>query len=527
MNVHQADTWDFNQTLPASMPPTTLPQVEPVELCLPAPEPLPLYTPAEPLWMSLDAWLQASAPLTQAQSQQADKLQTQIQTLWEQAPQGELSQAQLLELDTLNMELQALYTPLGWAGLSMQEQKDVFFVYQALASLPDFQAIHAERADLQELLDNIFGTPQTLDLQAQAQADALYAEIEAVMAVEETDVLLPEISLEQRQTLDVLYAQLDALYGVRTYENLTQEEQLQVDAIHARMQKLDDLLWGKPVEPEPWQPSEAAQAIYQQLDNIFGTQKQTLTADEQVQAEQIQQQIDALLLPDQEGKLFELTENQQEELDTWFQQLDALWGVRRYQDLSAEEQAQVDDLYQQLDTLYAQDDAPILMIEPWLSSPDLSAAYAQLEQIFGEPAQMLNPLEAQKAQQISEQIDLLLGVSSTEEGRPLIDVQAFNQFVDEYNTLYGLPSYQDLNTEQQVQVDEIYAQINIEVLDFYGVNYQLPMQEPSSVEKDSVILPIELEPLPAEWVQEDALVDTGMVEITGYVDSLMQDFSML
>ena len=74
--------------------------------------------------------------------------------------------------------------------------------------------------------------------------------------------------------------------------------------------------------------TEQMNALYKQLDDIFGTPKEKLSAAEQKQADELNKKIEAILSSEEGGEFSELTQAQEAELNKLYDQLDALYGIK-------------------------------------------------------------------------------------------------------------------------------------------------------------------------------------------------------
>ena len=127
--------------------------------------------------------------------------------------------------------------------------------------------------------------------------------------------------------------QVDAVYGVKSYDDLTEAEKKQVDAL---FEKLDGMIDDEFVQVEPANPE--LETLYKQLDEIFGTPKE-LNAEEQKQADAIDAQISKLFEGMGEEGLSKADEAKLTELQG---QLDKLHGVKSYDALTDQEKKTVD-----------------------------------------------------------------------------------------------------------------------------------------------------------------------------------------
>ncbi|MCG8610721.1 MAG: hypothetical protein MI864_09315 [Pseudomonadales bacterium] len=260
--------------------------------------------------------------------------------------------------------------------------------------------------ELMAQLDAIYGTPKTLTEAEQDQLDQLYQQIDSLYqnaVVNEVG----EFEGEVQAQLDALYDQVNDLYGIRSYEDLSPEEQTQVDEIMAQLQgpKPDiDLNPDGEFEVDP-----EVQTLYDELDGIFGFGK-VLSEEEQAQIDGINTQIDALLGVD--GEL-DLTEEQHNELDALFDQMNDIYGIKTYDDLSDAEQARVEEIYSELDShfqtfgedsdLAADGDAPGLDV---LQGTDLPLGDGEFDDLF--PCVLIDELPGDETVQVS--VDDLIGI---------------------------------------------------------------------------------------------------------------------
>ena len=198
-----------------------------------------------------------------------------------------------------------------------------------------------------EELDAIFGTPkEELSEEEQKKLEELNSKIEAILAPSEEGEE-PELTEEQEEELEELFAQVDAIFGLKSYDDLTEEQQGRVDEIYAELDKHwddeGDFDGEGDFEDEGEFDNEAAEALFAQLDEIFGTPKEELTEEEQEQVDELNSKIEAILEPNEDGEEPELTEEQEEELEELFAKVDAIYGITSYDDLTEEQQAKVDE----------------------------------------------------------------------------------------------------------------------------------------------------------------------------------------
>lgn len=314
---------------------------------------------------------------------------------------------------------------------------------------PESEEINA----LYKQLDDIFGTPkQTLSDAEQKQLDALSAKIDAIFAVDE-EGRLQELTEAQMTELDNLNKQIDDVLGVVSYDNLSEEQKKKVDAIYAQLEEL----WADEFDIMPIAPiSEEAQALYDDLDNIFGTPKQSLTEAEQKQVDELNNKIEAILSADNDGELTELTEEQYTELAGLQGQIDQIYGVVSYDNLSEEQQKKVDKIYAQLDKLMAEQNG---FVE--VDNEETQALYARLDEIIGTPKKELTEEEQKQVDELNEKAESILSPDDTEEMPVLTDnqQQELNDLYKQIDKIYGITAYEDLTEEQQKEVDAIYAQL--------------------------------------------------------------------
>ncbi|MCV6589815.1 MAG: hypothetical protein OIF57_12390 [Marinobacterium sp.] len=333
--------------LPAGPIPTEPMPVLPVE---------PTSNPAaDAIWKQLDAIFGTAKELTADEQKQVDAIDEKLQALYEKEIDFD-NEAQLkawnAEIEGLHKELNSLYGVRTYEDLSEAEQKQVDDLYGQLDNILNPNA--AQEKALYAQLDEIFGTPKTLTEAEQQQAEALHEQINSIyeaaaqkaqQAQQENGIdddvisfMGFQLSAEDQKKVDTLSTQLDELYGVRSYDSLTEAEQKQVDNIYAQLDNLHI-----PTEPmiEPVMDQETTD-LYAQLDKIFGIAK-TLTEAEQKQVDALDEQISALF--DENG---ELKAGQEETLTSLYNQIDTLFGVRSYDNLSSEEQKKVDEIFARL-----------------------------------------------------------------------------------------------------------------------------------------------------------------------------------
>lgn len=229
---------------------------------------------------------------------------------------------------------------------------------------------------LMDELEAIFGKPKVLNESELARESEIMERIEEMwdealssvkdsFSIPDPDKLL---SSSQNAQLSELENQINELYGVKSYENLTDVEQARVDEIN---QILDELIL-LPVEGDtpaidPVIPEEISD-LYQRLDEIYGTPKLELNPDEMEQEAAILEKINAIFENNKSGIL---TEPEVKKLDSLFTDLDSIYGVRSYSALSEKEKAEVDDIYKKIDEYYAENNGGcICEVEPALLELD-------------------------------------------------------------------------------------------------------------------------------------------------------------
>lgn len=422
----------------------------------------------------LDAIFGTPKKLTSAEQKTADDINLQIENLFNETD-GELSEEQEDTLDDLNQQLDQLYGVRDWNDLSSDEQKTVQLLYVTLDTLteePEETGIMKEEAELYEQLDAIFGIPDwNLTDEEQQKVDDLNSQIESVLMPDENGEW-PELTEEQQITLNVLYDQINDIYGITEYDDLTPEQQANVDKIYARLEELqysdanlDDGMILDPDTQLPVEPgfiSDDHQKLYDRLDEIFyGSAKTELTSEEEIQAEQINSQIEALWAPDENGQWPDLTQEQEQQVDDLFKQLDNLWGIRGYDDLTEEEQAEVDGIYAELDDIHE------LVIEPWEEDPELIALYEQLDDIYGLPKQELTEDEQAQVDELYAQVDALFEPDA-DGNWPEPDMAQLDGLLKRVDDIYGIRRYDDLTPEEQKTVDNIYQQLVAKAPAIYG-----------------------------------------------------------
>lgn len=309
---------------------------------------------------------------------------------------------------------------------------------------PDNEEIN----QLYQELDEIFGTPKMeLTEEEQAEVDALYDKVDAIFAPDENGEWT-DLTEAQEAELDSLFAQIDSIYGIVSYDSLSAEQQQRVDDIYVRL----DELWEQEIDIFPIEPiNEEAQALYDRLDEIFGTYKQELTEEEQAQVDALNTQIEAILAPDENGKWPELTDEQEEQLNSLYKQIDAVHGVVAYEDLSEAQQAEVDSIYASLDALWA---------DP--RDEEAQPLYDRLDEIFGTYKQALTEEEQAQVDALNTQIEAML--SPDENGVwPELTEEQWNELDGLYKQIdkvYGVVAYEDLSETQQQEVDDIFDQLD-------------------------------------------------------------------
>ncbi len=316
---------------------------------------------------------------------------------------------------------------------------------------------------LYQQLDEIFGTPDfDLNEAEQKQVDALYDKVNTFFAPNENGEWV-ELTEAQEKEVAALYGQIDDIYGIVNYDDLSSEQQKQVDNIYAELDKL----WADQIDILPVEPiDEEVQSLYDRLDDIFGSYKQELTKEEQVQVDELNTQIEAMLLPDENGNWPELTEAQQEELNGLYKQIDKVYGVVSYDDLSEELQEEVDGIYAQLDAIFLEDDGMISIMPIPEFDEKTQALFDELDEIFGTPDFDLTDDEQAQVNALNQQIDDLLGPDENGDWPELTEQQEaeLDGLFKQVDKIYGVVSYEDLTAEQQQRVDEINGELNPEPL---------------------------------------------------------------
>ena len=287
--------------------------------------------------------------------------------------------------------------------------------------------IFPESEEIQALykqLDEIFGTPDfDLTEDEQKQVDALYEKANAFFEPNENGEW-PELTEAQEKELETIYDQIDDIYGIVNYDDLSEEQQKKVDGIYAELDKL----WADQINILPVEPiDEETQALYDRLDEIFGTYKQELTEDEQKQVDELNNKIEAILSPDEDGNWPELTEEQQEELNGLYKQIDKVYGVVAYDDLSEEQQKEVDGIYEKLDAIYLKDleidgSDGLVTILP-VFDEKTQALFDELDEIFGSPKSELTEEEQAQVDALNEKVDALLAPNDKGEWPELTEEQ--------------------------------------------------------------------------------------------------------
>lgn len=330
--------------------------------------------------------------------------------------------------------------------------------------------IFPESEEIQALykqLDEIFGTPDfDLTEDEQKQVDALYEKANAFFEPNENGEW-PELTEAQEKELEAIYDQIDDIYGIVNYDDLSEEQQKKVDGIYAELDKL----WADQINILPVEPiDEETQALYDRLDEIFGTYKQELTEDEQKQVDELNNKIEAILSPDEDGDWPELTEEQQEELNGLYKQIDKVYGVVAYDDLSEEQQKEVDGIYEKLDAIYLKDleidgSDGLVTILP-VFDEKTQALFDELDEIFGSPKSELTEEEQAQVDALNEKVDALLAPNDKGEWPELTEEQEteLNGLFKQIDKVYGVVSYDDLTEAQQQRVDAIYEELSAEPL---------------------------------------------------------------
>lgn len=217
-------------------------------------------------------------------------------------------------------------------------------------------------------LEGIFGKPKILTEEEQAVELELLQRMDKIWEDAFKDVgdngftIDPEklLSSAQKAQLAEIDKQLNELYGIKSYDDLSKEEQTRVDEINA---ELDALIpsSGFIIEPLPEDSNEASEdtslpeeiaSLYERLDEIFGVPKQELSESELEKEKQISQKIEAIFANNESGILSEKEEAQLNEL---FTELDSLYGIRSFDSLSDKEKAEVEEIYSKIDEYYSSD----------------------------------------------------------------------------------------------------------------------------------------------------------------------------
>ncbi|MBB1486171.1 hypothetical protein [Oceanospirillum sediminis] len=304
--------------------------------------------------------------LTDEEQQKVDDLNRQIESVLIPDDNGEwpeLTEEQQTTLNALYDQINDIYGITEYDDLTPEQQANVDKIYARLEELqysdanlddgmilgPDTQLpvepgfISDDHQKLYDRLDEIFNGSEKTELtdDEQVQSVQINSQIEALWAPDENGQW-PDLTQEQEQQVDDLFKQLDNLWGIRHYEDLTEVEQAEVEAIYA---ELDNIDYVDDLVIEPWEDDSELIALYGQLDDIFGLPKQELTEDELAQVDELYAQIDALFEPDADGNW---PEADMAQLDGLLSQVDDIYGIKHYDDLTPEEQKTVDNIYQQL-----------------------------------------------------------------------------------------------------------------------------------------------------------------------------------
>lgn len=262
------------------------------------------------------------------------------------------------------------------------------------------------------------------------------------------------------------------------------------------------------IEPTILPINAEEQALYDQLNKIFGTPKFELTKEEQQQVDTLNGRIDELLAPDENGEWPELTEEQDAELGQLFDQIDDIYGIVYYEDLSEEQQREVDGIYAQLDKLWAIDIDPI--------SEEEQALYDQLDEIFGTPDFNISEDEQKQVDELNSQIDEILSPNENGEWPKLTDAQEaeLDQLFAQIDEIYGIVTYASLSEEQQAQVDSIYAQLD----ELRGDQVTIMPVDPALVDTEqldlegSLDIPDLTENSEGEWLMPEELPEVSTME---------------
>lgn len=384
------------------------------------------------IYEQLDAIFGTPKQLSEEEQTQAVTLHGQLDALYNSIDDREPTSEEQQQIDALNSQIDALYGVRSYNALSDEEKATVDALFEKLEQIEDPDG--AETDALYTELEGIFGTPKQLNEEEQTQADALEAQLEALY--DSLDDKEP--TAEQQQQMDSLLGQLDNLYGVKTMDQLTDAEKARVEEIFKQLEAGED-----DYDDNDGADAET-QALYAELDSIFGTPKE-LTAEEQQQADALEAQLEALY--DSLGDA-EPTEEQETQLNALSNQLDALHGVKTMDQLTDAEKARVEEIFSKLEDADNSD---------FDDNPETQALFDRLDAIYGTPKE-LNEAEQQQADALEAKIETLynnIGDSEPNEAQQA----ELDSLYSQMDGLYGLKTDDQLTDAEKKEVEEIIAKL--------------------------------------------------------------------
>jgi len=196
------------------------------------------------------------------------------------------------------------------------------------AAMPNEKTPSVEQLERQ--IEAVFGTPRSLSDSEQAQAQRLRSAIDSLLNEADGQPL----GEDDQELLERFSDQLSSLQGVRRWEQLSADEQQKVEILFDQLEQLT---------ADADEAPSTGDNPHTRLEEIFGTPRE-LTAQEHQKAAELQTQLGAIL----EDEQTELDDQQLSRIHSLFDELDALHGVRRWEELSTAEQNEVEQLYEQL-----------------------------------------------------------------------------------------------------------------------------------------------------------------------------------
>lgn len=125
-------------------------------------------------------------------------------------------------------------TPLSTDQSTQLEAIDIQIEQLFEAKIPDFSESELIKAEEQinQQLDEIFGYNNSLSENQQNQVNQLIEEIDSLYTSS-------NLSIEQEDQLNGLFMQVDQIYGVKSYEELTDQQQQKVDGLWKQLSTLE------------------------------------------------------------------------------------------------------------------------------------------------------------------------------------------------------------------------------------------------------------------------------------------------